>query len=277
VRKRVTVLLHDNDFSDLTVCTFWIPAGQPLSNYTMRGFATQAWTNATVSFYPATVGSDQWIRLDNVTLRRTGNSPQAGTECVEPVAGALGGIAVPGATAASAPRPVTPVDTETGGWLGTGGFSPTADGASGGPGAAWRAEAWTTGRAVLRLLAPIDLTHATAAHLTFQSWLSAGASSGAVQASIDGVTWQTVTLVPPSDAWTLVDVDLSAFVGQVVSVRFVYDAIAPPTGVAPEVWRIDQLTVDITPGPRRTTTLLSLFGALVGALVVARRARRKRD
>ena len=29
------------------------------------------WTNATLSVYPATIGPDQWIRLDNVTLKRT--------------------------------------------------------------------------------------------------------------------------------------------------------------------------------------------------------------
>jgi hypothetical protein len=71
VWKRVTVLLHDADFSDLTACTFWIPPGQPLSPYVVRGFATKSWTNAMLSVYGATVGAEPWIRFDNAVLRRT--------------------------------------------------------------------------------------------------------------------------------------------------------------------------------------------------------------
>ncbi len=87
VRKRVTVLLHDNDFSDLSACTFWLAPSQALSTYTYRAYATKAWTNATLSVYPATVGADQWIRLDNVTFKRTPSAMIVGTECVEPGAG----------------------------------------------------------------------------------------------------------------------------------------------------------------------------------------------
>jgi hypothetical protein len=83
-RKRVTVLVHDADFTDLAACTFYLAPGQPLSPYTMRTFATTAWTNATVSVYPATVASEAWIRLDNVTLRRTPATATNGTDCIEP-------------------------------------------------------------------------------------------------------------------------------------------------------------------------------------------------
>ncbi len=84
VRKRVTVLVHDNDFSDLSACTFWLPAGQALSSYAMRAYATRAWTNATLSVYPATTGAEQWIRMDNVGLQQTPSAAPLGTECVEP-------------------------------------------------------------------------------------------------------------------------------------------------------------------------------------------------
>jgi glucose/arabinose dehydrogenase len=84
VRKRVTALLHSHDFSDLTACTFWLEPGQALSPYVMRGWTTQEWSNVTVSIYPATVGAEQWIRLDNVTLRATPGQAVLGTECVEP-------------------------------------------------------------------------------------------------------------------------------------------------------------------------------------------------
>jgi hypothetical protein len=89
VRKRVTVLLHDLDFSDLTACTFWLAPGQALSTYVMRGFATEAWTRPTISVYAATVGTEQWTRLDNVSLRRTPGQSVVGTECIEP-GGTLG-------------------------------------------------------------------------------------------------------------------------------------------------------------------------------------------
>ena len=84
MRKRVTVLLHDNDFSDLSACTFWLPPGQPLSAYAVASFATENWSNTTLSFYPATTGPEQWIRLDNVALRRVSSTAIVGTECLEP-------------------------------------------------------------------------------------------------------------------------------------------------------------------------------------------------
>ncbi len=86
VRKRVTVLLHDNSFGDLAACTFWLAPGQPLTNYSVKTYATQAWTNATLSIYPATVGADQWILFDNATMQRTPAASLLGTECIEPLA-----------------------------------------------------------------------------------------------------------------------------------------------------------------------------------------------
>ena len=86
LRQRVTVLIHDEDFSDLHACTFIIPPGQALSTYAMRTYVTEAWANATIAFYPSTVGtapSHQWLRLDNVSLIRTATIT-TGTECFEP-------------------------------------------------------------------------------------------------------------------------------------------------------------------------------------------------
>lgn len=86
IRQRVTVILHDSDFSDLHACTFFLPPGLPLSTFAMRTYATKAWANAQIAFYPATTGtapSHQWLRLDNVSLTRTTN-PVIGSECYEP-------------------------------------------------------------------------------------------------------------------------------------------------------------------------------------------------
>jgi hypothetical protein len=113
-RKRITVLLHDFNFGDLAACTFWLPAGQPLQNYLMRTYTTQAWPNATVSFYPATTDTDQWFTLDNVSMKVTPSKPTFGADCVEPTdvwgmtptAPAPMPLAIP--AAASSPVPVAP-------------------------------------------------------------------------------------------------------------------------------------------------------------------------
>jgi Beta-propeller repeat len=83
VRRRVTVLLHDLDFSDLAACTFWLDPGLPLTTYAMRTFVTDDWTNATFSMYAATPGDEVWTRLDNVSVRKTPGSGTNGTDCVE--------------------------------------------------------------------------------------------------------------------------------------------------------------------------------------------------
>ena len=68
-RKRITVLLHDADFSDLQMCTFWLEPAAPLRRYSLLTFTTRAWTNATISFYAATEGSDGGAYLlDNVNV-----------------------------------------------------------------------------------------------------------------------------------------------------------------------------------------------------------------
>ena len=90
VRKRVTVIVHDSDFSDLAACTFWLAPSQTLMPYAVRLFATDAWTDAMLSVYPATIGADQWIQLDNVGLQRTPAAVISGTDCLEP-----GAVTVP--------------------------------------------------------------------------------------------------------------------------------------------------------------------------------------
>jgi hypothetical protein len=86
VRQRVTVIINEPGFSDMSACTFWLPPGLPLQTFQMRSYANIAWANAMLSVYPATVGSSpshQWLRLDNVTfVRSTGSS--FGTDCYDP-------------------------------------------------------------------------------------------------------------------------------------------------------------------------------------------------
>jgi hypothetical protein len=239
VRKRVTVLLHDSDFSDLSVCSFWLPAGAPLQTYAMTMFATKAWSNATLSFYVATQGFEPWVRLDNVFVQRAPTVAMVGTECLEPgavpfqlmsAAGAAANsrgstqskaarAAVPAAGSAAAGRAATPIVAQ-----------PAADLLE----AAHRTD-W---------IETLDLRSSSTAVLSFESSLSMdGASSAEIQVSEDGTTWQTLVQVPASDDWITLNVDLGAWAGRVVQVRFAFDAKAPRRGGRPDTWLIGDVRV----------------------------------
>jgi predicted extracellular nuclease len=82
-RKRVTIIAHDADFSDLAVCTFWLPPNAPLGTYLMRAYVTDAWTNATFSVYASTPGAGVY-RLDNVSVQARPTLVVVGVECYEP-------------------------------------------------------------------------------------------------------------------------------------------------------------------------------------------------
>ena len=198
IRKRVTAIVHDADFSDLAACTFWLPPGLPLSTYQVRLRVTKAWTNATLSIYPATTGLDQWIRLDNVSLRRTPGLDINGTECLEPaevlVPPSLSGVA---AMRAPAPPPAPrSIDATPNDW---------------------------------RRRPLIDLDAASGATLVFSSSMTGGPGTAEVQVSLDGVTWLTLAHVPPHEGQTDVAVDLGAFVGMPVWVQFAFTPLPGET------------------------------------------------
>lgn len=236
VRKRVTVLVHDIDFSDLSACTFWLAPGQALGTHTVKLFANKAWTGTTVSVYPSAVDTAQWIRMDDASLKVTLSAPLTGTECIDPAGG--GGETVPGFSASPETRRTRVRVTE-------------ADRQEGAP-TVWTAEATETGAQMFVLGAPIDLTDAAAPVLRFDSRLSGGASEAFVEVTRDGVTWSRVAAVPPSDDWVNVGVDLSDFAGAVVYVRFVYAGVGPIGGAPAEAWAIRDISVDRAPGTPRT-------------------------
>jgi hypothetical protein len=230
VRKRVTVILHDSIFSDFTACTFWLPPGQPLSTFEYRTFTSRAWADAMLSVYPATLGLAQWILLDDVTLQRTPGTSVVGTECIEP------------ASSENVPADEAPTSFASGGAR----ASETSRALAGGvPGAVIADE---PGRPDGTRFdgQTIDLRDAATASMTFESWRPAGRSSarGLVQVSLDDVTWATLDAVPTTDEWTTVQVDLSAYAGQVVRVRFVLD-LRSLAFERSDVWRIRGLRVAV--------------------------------
>ena len=197
VRKRVTILVHEGDFSDLAACTFWLPPGQTLSTYVVRSFTTRAWVNATVSVYAGNVSAQPWIQLDNVTLQRTPAAVIQGTECIEPesVSPAVAGPLAAGAS------PVSVRDSAS---------NPDRSGM-----------AEPIGVPLWRSADSIDLTDVAAARLRFLSRIKLLASPGLVQASEDGVTWITVAIVRPSSEWEEQEVELDSLAGRRVYLRFV--------------------------------------------------------
>lgn len=230
VRKRVTLILHDNDFSDLSACTFWLAPSAPLAPFFMRTFTTRPWANATLSVYPATVGPDEWIRFTDAVLQLTPGTTPLGTECLEPGAGAI--VSARGFTGA----------------VGTlGGISRTpAARAGAGPGGT----AQPTLTALATATGPItvwqgmlDLGPVLHPQFVFESRLVGSASTGLVQISPDGIEWITVAEVPVSDTWSTVLVDLSAHAGQVVPARLALQAVASSAGQPPDEWSIRQIRV----------------------------------
>jgi hypothetical protein len=236
VRKRVTVLLHDNDFSDLSACTFWLAPGQVLSPYAMRGFATKTWTNATVSFYAATVGTETWSRLDNVSLRKTASAAIVGTECGEPGSG----LTATGNALTSAAAPGTASTSATTGRGGNSRISVSSTGtgqtaaprlSTAAPRSLEFSDASTT--------EAFDLTNAAGARLFVQSWLPEG--QGQVQISLDGMNWAALGDVGPSREWTSLDTDLGAWTGHVILIRFVRAGDVTTAGP----WRLRNLRVEV--------------------------------
>jgi hypothetical protein len=90
-RKRVSVLVHDGSFTDLQICTFWLPPNAPFRTYTMQARTSQAWTNASLSIYANSADGAGWYRVDNVTMTQMQTTPPASTLCTDPSAPAAPG------------------------------------------------------------------------------------------------------------------------------------------------------------------------------------------
>ncbi len=229
VRRRVTVIVHDQDFTDLNACTFWLEPGQPLSPYQVKLFTTKAWANATFSVYPSNVDTSQWILLDDVTLRTTPNGSLFGTECIEPVPGWA-----PGAFASTSASSLSSA-------VASGGMAYGLPADRERPN--WQAVVDEAGTQAFLWTRPIDLREAEAAVLRFESLLSNGESEAFVEVTRDGVNWMRVAEIPPTSDWSAMTVDLAAFSGDVVYVRFVYAGVEPVGGVPVETWSIRAIHV----------------------------------
>jgi subtilisin-like proprotein convertase family protein len=84
VRKRVSILLHNANWSDSQFCGFWIPPNTPLRPYTIRTHTNQAWSNAAISIYAATADTNPWLRVDNVRMESWPFANFNETLCIDP-------------------------------------------------------------------------------------------------------------------------------------------------------------------------------------------------
>lgn len=254
-RKRVTVLVHNSDFSDRSVCRFWLEPGSPLGTYGMLAHTNKAWSDATISFYAATPNSDGgYYQIDNVSLQRAPLEPVTWTTCIDPTAPAPGVIPpavqlVDGLLRTNSPRPslepsatwpireIPPAPFRAGVWMNDG-VAPSANGA------VWETLANATGGAALSWGNAIDLRDATTARLTFMSRLSAPRQAF-VEVRVNGFEWLPVALVSTSPAWLSLDVDLTPYVGSLIEVRFVLVAQDRLEGSPAGVWSLEDLRVDV--------------------------------
>ncbi len=84
VRKRVAIILHDADWDDLAVCSFWLDPFVPPRTFIMRMTTGQAWEAAQVSLYLSPDDGIGWVRVDNAALRPLLDSPDGVTQCIDP-------------------------------------------------------------------------------------------------------------------------------------------------------------------------------------------------
>jgi len=232
VRKRVTVRMLDADFSDSAACQFTVEPGTPMRTYRMRTPTRRPWANAALYFYATTTGSAAatggHLQLDNVSLQRMSGSAMAATECVEP-----GDV--------SQLEEMVPPPSPPGAQLSTLrdlaqfarlNFDEVATGE-------WVSGTDGAGARLLRWKRPVDVDASTGSTLTFVSSVEGGAGAAEVQVSIDGVNWRTVARVPPEEAWTEVQVDLSNFAGHRLFVQFAYTPLLGESAV----WRVTNVRV----------------------------------
>ncbi len=136
------------------------------------------------------------------------------------------------------------MEAGTANWMTAGGWQLVHDDANAAIGYFWQTVTPDGSSDTLTWLIPFDFSAVQRPTLTFQSWLQAPNSLGWIEASVDGINWQQITTVSPSDTWTNISIDLSGFVGQPrVNVRFLWQQGSSAEG-AINVWHVDNVSLN---------------------------------
>ena len=124
-------------------------------------------------------------------------------------------------------------------WQAEGAWTLSAAGRMGDSGLGWTVDAASEGPSLLTWLQPIDLSQAATPRLVFSSRLALSASQALVQLRGSRGDWQPLALVAASADWAETVVDLRAYAGQVIQIRFAWLATT-----SADAWSIDLVGVD---------------------------------
>jgi len=123
-------------------------------------------------------------------------------------------------------------------WEGLNGWTLSANAAVSGLG--WGVDA-STPSAALTWNQPLDLSLTQAPHLAFSSRGTVDGASAAVQILGSSGLWETVAVVTTSADWQVIDIDLTAYRGGTIQVRFVWEATTLDASI---FWQIDDVSVN---------------------------------
>jgi hypothetical protein len=84
VRKRITVLVHDTNFTDSFFCTFWLDPQAPARRFGVQGKPNINWDSAYLSFYASSADGAGHYRVDNVEMFRVPGLVLNETTCINP-------------------------------------------------------------------------------------------------------------------------------------------------------------------------------------------------
>jgi len=121
-------------------------------------------------------------------------------------------------------------------------------------GSGWQASAGVE-PAILTLHPALDLRSMSNPKLSFQTLVVSAYSSANIEVSFDGVTWMPVAILSASDTWQTAEVDLHAYRGQMIYLRFVWLSRLPqPDDVAMDMWLLDEVRIENMPTPTALPT-----------------------
>ncbi|HLA44048.1 MAG TPA: hypothetical protein VJZ27_11465, partial [Aggregatilineales bacterium] len=153
-----------------------------------------------------------------------------------------------------APPIVENLDDGAANWVTSGNWLLTPEADVDAAGSGWQAAVGVE-PALLTFRPALDLRSVPNPLLSFQSRLTAAYSSASVEVSLDGVNWQPVAMLSPSADWQTVQVDLNAYRGQMIALRFTWLSRLPqPDDPGVDSWQLDSITIEDAPPPTAVST-----------------------
>ena len=139
----------------------------------------------------------------------------------------------------SAPPLLETLDDGAAHWQATGAWSLSDAGRMGDSGLGWQVTADSDGTSLLTWQQLIDLSGVSSPRLVFYSRLRLSASKALVQVRDSNSPWRTVALVMSSADWVETQVDLRAYRGSIIQLRFAWLGVE-----SSDQWSIDMVGVD---------------------------------